>query len=102
MPVTTLKLVTIICEPVLEAKIEQDLKRLGASGYTVTEGRGAGSRGRNADAIPGSNIRLEAIVAPDAAERIIAWIAEHYFEHYSVIAWLSDVQVVRGEKYVTG
>lgn len=102
MPVTTLKLVTIICEPVLEAKIEQDLKRLGASGYTVTEGRGAGSRGLNADAVPGSNIRIEAIVSPHVADRIIAWIADHYFEHYAVIAWLTDVQVVRGEKYVSG
>jgi nitrogen regulatory protein P-II 2 len=101
MPVTTLKLVTIICEPVLESKIEQDLKRLGASGYTATEGRGAGSRGLQADAIPGSNVRIEAIVAPAAADRIIAWIADHYFEHYSVVAWLTDVQVVRGEKYVS-
>ncbi len=101
MAVTTLKLVTIICEPVLEAKIEQDLKRLGASGYTVTEGRGEGSRGLHAGDIPGSNLRIETIVAPDKAEPIMQWIADHYFEHYSVIAWLSDVQVVRGDKYVS-
>jgi nitrogen regulatory protein P-II 2 len=102
MPVTNLKLVTIICEPVLEAKIEQDLKRLGATGYTVTEGRGTGSRGLNADAIPGSNLRIEAIVAGPKAEPIMQWLADHYFEHYAVVAWLSDVQVLRGEKYVTG
>lgn len=102
MPVTTLKLLTIVCEPVLEARIEQDLKRLGATGYTATEGRGAGSRGLGADPIPGSNVRIEAILAPSKADATIQWIAEHYFAHYSVIAWLSDVQVVRGDKYVSG
>lgn len=102
MPVTTLKLVTIICEPVLEAKIAQDLKRLGATGYTVSEGRGEGSRGLHAGDIPGSNLRIEALVAPAKADPIMTHLAEQYFEHYSVIAWLTDVQVLRGDKYVSG
>jgi nitrogen regulatory protein P-II 2 len=102
MPVTTLKLVTIICEPVLEAKIAADLRRMGATGYTVSEGRGEGSRGLHAGDIPGSNVRIEVVVAPAKAEPMMQWLADHYFEHYSVIAWLTDVQVLRGDKYVSG
>ena len=34
------KLVTIIAEPVLEPRITQELRKLGASGFTVVEGRG--------------------------------------------------------------
>jgi len=33
------------------------------------------------------------------AERIVQHVAKNYFTDYEVIAYLSDVQVVRGEKY---
>jgi nitrogen regulatory protein P-II 2 len=33
------------------------------------------------------------------AERILARVAEEYFAHYAVIAWVEDVEVVRGDKY---
>ncbi|MDX2194578.1 MAG: hypothetical protein NW201_14635 [Gemmatimonadales bacterium] len=100
MPTTTLKLVTIIAEPVLEATITHDLERLGASGWSITEGRGKGSRGLRASDIPGSNIRIETIVSEPVAEAILRHAAEAYFPNYSVIAYLETVQVARGDKYV--
>ena len=39
-----LKLITIIAEPVLEARITTELLALGATGFTVVDGRGEGSR----------------------------------------------------------
>ncbi len=93
------KLVTIIAEPVLEPRITQELRRLGATGFTVVEGRGAGSRALHAAEIPGINIRIETIVPPDVAETIVQYIAKTYFADYEVIAYLSDVAVVRGDKY---
>ncbi len=95
------KLVTIIAEPVLEPRITQELRKLGASGFTVVEGRGQGSRALHAAEIPGINVRIETIVPPDVAERIVLHVAKSYFNDYKVIAYLSDVQVVRGEKYTT-
>jgi nitrogen regulatory protein P-II 2 len=93
------KLVTIIAEPVLEPRITQELRRLGATGFTVVEGRGQGSRGLHAAEIPGINVRIETIVPPEVADRIVEYISKQYFTDYEVIAYLSEVQVVRGEKY---
>ncbi len=96
-----LKLITIIAEPVLEPRITTELRTLGATGFTVVDGRGAGSRALHAAEIPGVNIRIESIVTPAVAERIVEHIAAQYFTDYSVIAYVSDVAVVRGEKYET-
>jgi nitrogen regulatory protein P-II 2 len=100
MPTTTLKLVTLVAEPVLESKLVHDLTALGATGWTITEGRGSGSSQRHATDFPGENIRLETIVAPAVAERIVQHMASHYFADYSLICFVSDVAVVRGEKYL--
>lgn len=95
-----LKLIVIIAEPVLEGRITQELRTLGATGFTVVDGRGGGSRALHAAEIPGVNIRIETIVTPPVAERIVEHIASQYFADYSVIAYASDVAVVRSEKYV--
>jgi nitrogen regulatory protein P-II 2 len=95
------KMVTIIAEPVLEIRLTQELREFGASGFTVVEGRGEGSRAMHAAEIPGINVRIETIVAPELAERILAHVAQHYFASYEIIAYLSDVEVLRPEKYQT-
>jgi nitrogen regulatory protein PII len=96
----TLKRVTVIAEAVLEERLIRELKELGAKGYTVSQVRGEGSRGVRASDFEGQNIRLESIVSPEVAERILAQLAERYFTHYAVIAYVDTVEVVRGEKYV--
>lgn len=96
-----LKLITIIAEPVLETRITAELLTLGATGFTVVDGRGAGSRALHAAEIPGVNIRIESIATAPVADRIVEHIATQYFTDYSVIAYVSDVAVVRGEKYIT-
>ena len=93
------KLVTIIAEPVLEPRITHELRRLGATGFTVVEGRGQGTRALHAAEIPGTNVRIETIVPPDTAEQNVQYLARTYFADYEVIAYLSDVSVVRGYKY---
>ena len=95
------KLVTIIAEPVLESRLTSKLRQLGATGWTVVEGRGEGSRGIHAADIPGVNIRIDSIVTPDVAERVVQHMATHYFAEYEVIAYVSDVAVIRSNKYVT-
>ncbi len=95
------KLVTIIAEPVLEARLTSELRRMGATGWTIVEGRGEGSRGIHAAEIPGVNIRIDTIVSPTVADRIVEHMATHYFVEYEVIAYVSDVSVVRSEKYTS-
>lgn len=71
---------------------------LGAKGYTLSEVRGSGARGVRAGQ-PDVNVKIEAVVSPEVADRILAHLAEHYFAHYAVIAYVETVAVVRGEKY---
>ena len=91
--------ITIVAEAVLEDRLLRELRALGATGYTITDARGAGSRGRRTMDLGGRNIRVEVIATAALADAILAHVAEHYFEHFAVIAWVDDVAVVRGDKY---
>jgi nitrogen regulatory protein P-II 2 len=100
MDTTPLKLITIVAEPVLEDRIAAAIKSLGARGYNISSVHGEGSRGMRASEVPGDSVRIETVVSAAVADRILSHIAEHYFPRYAVIAYVSDVGVVRGEKYV--
>ena len=95
-----LKRVTIIAEALLEDRLIRDISGLGAKGFTITEARGRGSRGVRASEWEGKNLKLESIVSNEVAVQILERLKARYFEHYAVIAYLENVEVVRGEKYV--
>ena len=99
MELVPLKLVTIVAESLLEKRLVEEVKRLGAKGYTITPARGEGSRGIRSVDWEGQNIRLETIVSEEVALRILQRLQEEYFPHYAVIAHVENVWVVRGEKY---
>ena len=94
-----LKKVTIVAEALLEDRIVRICHEQGARGHTVTEARGEGSRGVRASEWEGKNVKIETIVDSGTADRILTRVAEEYFLHYAVIAYVSDVHVLRGEKY---
>jgi nitrogen regulatory protein PII len=100
MHTVTLKLVTIVAERLFREEVTEELQKLGARGFTITDAVGAGSRGIHASDWEGRNVRIETVVTPDVAERIVEHVAERYFEHYAVIVWVQTVDVVRGEKYM--
>ena len=99
-------LVTIVAEAILEQRIARELRALKVSGFTVTSAQHArnsyfqGSRGSRAGDIEGGNVRIETIVPPELATRVLQHIEAAYFEHYAVIAWVAEVGVLRGEKYL--
>ncbi len=97
---TTLQLVTIIGEAVLEESLLRDLRELGARGWSTSHARGEGSRGTRTSGLEGGNIRIETLVSPAVAERILARLTEHYFPNYAVVAYTHPAEVVRGDKYV--
>ncbi len=92
------KMVVIVAEPVLESRILADLRQLGARGFSIVEGRGEGTRHAHATEA-GENVRIETIVPPDVADRIMEHVSASYFTNYSFIAWVVDVAVARGAKY---
>jgi nitrogen regulatory protein P-II 2 len=100
MKMVPLKLVTIIAEAVLEARLIREVRELGATGHTLSRVHGEGSRGVRASEWEGGNIRVETLVGDDLADRILQHIADNYFEHYAVVAFVTDAAVIRGDKYV--
>lgn len=95
----TVRLVTIVAEAVLASSIFALLKEQGVSGYTLTEVRGEGSRGRRTGEIPGENVRIETLVSPATADALLAEIARRWFADYAIVAWATNVSVVRGAKF---
>ncbi len=94
-----LKLVTIIAEDILEEKILPELITLGAHGYTVTKAWGQGSHTLRASEWEGENIRIEILVNPDIADKILEHLSEKYFKYHGVVAYLSTVEVLRNDKF---
>jgi nitrogen regulatory protein PII len=99
MKLQTMKRVTVVAEAVIAERLEEDFIRLGASGYTTTEADGRGSRSVRASEWEGKNIKIETVVRPEVAEKILQCLSDHYFQHFAVIAYSHDVEVVRGAKY---
>jgi nitrogen regulatory protein P-II 2 len=96
---TSLTLLTIVGEAVLEDRLVRDLHRAGATGHTVTTSHGSGSRGVRAGLGGEGNVRVEVVVRPEVAAAILDVLAERYFPHYAVIAWQTEVEVLRGDKF---
>lgn len=100
MSTTDRKLVTIITEAVLENELCDFLATLGASGYTVTNARGSGSRGvRSAGWSASSNVRIEVVCSAQLAAEIEKQVSERYYADYAMILFESDIHVLRPDKF---
>ncbi len=96
----TRKLLTVVTEAVLEGTLIRVLDRLNAHGYTITDARGKGSRGtRSAGWEANSNIRIEVVCDADTAGTIASHLQEHYYADYAMILFVSDIVVLRPEKF---
>ncbi|MFO7552782.1 MAG: transcriptional regulator [Haliea sp.] len=94
------RLLTIVTESAVESRILRDMERWGAHGYTITEARGKGARGvREGNWEANRNVRIEVVCDEGTAERIAAGLREHYYDNYAMILYLSDVDVLRPEKF---
>jgi nitrogen regulatory protein PII len=100
MNLRTRKLLTIVTEAAIESLLLQDLERLGAHGYTLTEARGKGRRGtRSSDWDASSNVRIEVVCDAATAEAIAAHLQATYYDDYAMILFVADVAVLRPEKF---
>jgi hypothetical protein len=94
------RLLTVITEAVLERELVAELEALGVRGHTITDARGRGSRGRRqSDWAQDGNIRLEVVCEPALADRVAARLRERYYDHYAMILFMQDVNVLRPDKF---
>lgn len=94
------KLLTVVTEALLENSITEALDQLGASGYTIVDARGRGSRGvRDAGWTSSGNIRVEVVCDEDLAHRIAESFRDRFYNDYAMILYINDVTVLRPDKF---
>ena len=99
------KKLVIITEKIIVEPVCELIEACGATGYTLIAAGGKGSRNiRSTDMTHVvddlSNIKIEVIVSNTrVAERIMEQVVEQYFNNYSGITYLEEVEVLRAQKF---
>jgi nitrogen regulatory protein P-II 2 len=94
------KLLVIVAEAELERALVQDVRELGAQGWTIQEVRSAAREGvREGSWESDRTIEMKVICDASVADTIAERVLSDYAPHYSVAVWFSDVQVVRPERF---
>ncbi len=93
-------LLTIFTESTLEHVLIKDMDRLGMRGYTISDARGKGSRGGVRDAAwdEAANVRVEVICPRAMAEDVLRHLQVRYYANYSMVTFLTEIEVVRPDK----
>ncbi len=101
MQLSSLKLVTVIAESVVMDELARFGLASGASGYTISHVTGRGARSQRNVSLGGESrtSKMEFVVPREVAEKILAYVSRQYVEHFACIAWMADVEVVRGIDY---
>ena len=95
----------IVTEKVLLKKIAKIIDEAGATGYTVVDAGGKGSRNVRSSGQPTvsdnfSNIKFEVLTRNrDIALKISDEVATQFFDDYSGIAYLCDAEVLHAHKF---
>ncbi|MEM6610736.1 MAG: hypothetical protein AAF652_00475 [Cyanobacteria bacterium P01_C01_bin.72] len=95
----------IVTEKLLLKKIAKIIDKAGATGYTVVEAGGKGSRNERSTGRPTiydnySNIKFEVLTRDrDLALKISDEVAAQFFDDYSGIAYLCEAEVLHAHKF---
>ena len=95
----------IVTEKVLLKKIARIIDEAGATGYTVVDAGGKGSRNVRSSGQPSvsdnfSNIKFEVLTRNrDTALKISDVVAAQFFDDYSGIAYLCEAEVLHAHKF---
>lgn len=95
-----MKLVTLVCEAYALEPVKKVLREIGAQGCThfPVEGLGAGGQ-RSGEMKEFANVQIEIVLTPEAASALLARIEKEFFPHYGMIAFETDVRVLRAAKF---
>jgi nitrogen regulatory protein P-II 2 len=100
MTLHPMKLLTIVTESHAREPLIALLEGAGAHGYTLSHVEGAGAKGERFGDLPESaNIKVKAVVTPEAAVRILTRVQAEFFPRFATIAYEADVRVLRPEKF---
>ena len=100
MKLYNVKLLTITCEILAQKNVIDILKNHEITGYTSYEVEGNGEKGLRGQGIQAEkNIKIEVIVRGEKLSDVIEDISRTLFPDFTIILYVSDVGVVRTEKF---
>ena len=95
-----MKLVTIVSEAYALDPVKKLLREIGAHGWTHFTVEGAGAGGERAGEMKEfANVQIEVVLQPAAAETLLARLEKELVPRYGMIAFASDVRVLRSGKF---
>ena len=100
MKLYNVKLLTITCEILAQKNIIDILKNHDITGYTSYEVDGNGAKGLRGQGIQSEkNVKVEVIMREEKLSDVIEDISRMLFPDFAIILYVSDVGVVRTEKF---
>ena len=100
MKLYNVKLLTITCEILAQKNIIDILKNHNITGYTSYEVDGNGAKGLRGQGIQAEkNVKVEVIMREEKLSDVIEDISRTLFPDFTIILYVSDVGVVRTEKF---
>jgi len=85
-------LLTIVSESILEDRMIEEVRALGATGYTVSDARGWGKHGkRRGKWRQDSNVRIEVVGSQELCETICARFKEEYQADFGLLLLMTPV-----------
>lgn len=85
-------LLTVVAEAILEEMLIDEVRGMGAAGYTVTDARGWGRHGkRRGNWRQGGNIKVEVVASAELCDCIAARFKEQYEADYGLLMFTVPV-----------
>ena len=100
MKLYDIKLLTITCEILAQKNIIDLLKKHEITGYTTYEVDGNGARGIRGQGFKNEkNVKVEVIVREEKLHDVVEEISRTLFANFAMVLYVSNVSVVRTEKF---
>lgn len=95
-----IKLLTVTCEILAQKNVIDILNKHDITGYTLYEVDGNGSRGIRGKGLKNEkNIKIEVIMQEEKLSDVAEEISRILFANFAIILYVTDVGVIRTEKF---
>ena len=101
MKLYNVKLLTVTCEILAQKNVIDILTKHNITGYTTYEVDGNGARGLRGQGLKNEkNVKIEVIMQETTLQSVVEEIARTMFTNFAIVLYVSDVGVLRTEKFV--
>ena len=101
MKLYAIKLLTVTCEILAQKNVIDILSKHNITGYTTYEVEGNGARGLRGQGLKNEkNVKVEVLMQEEKLQDVVEEIARTLFTNFAVVLYVSDVGVLRSEKFV--